>query len=53
MPLLLNDGYEMILWSADGHILNSRDTEPKRTAWLADNLPPEGSVRCMAVTEIR
>ncbi len=48
---LLNDGYDMIQWSVYGRILNGKDAETKHLARLADNLPPEGSVRCMTVTE--
>jgi len=48
---LLNDGYDMIQWSVYGRILNGKDAETKHLARLADNLPPEGSIRCMTVTE--
>lgn len=48
---LLNDGYDMIQWSVYGRILNGTDSEKKHMARLADNLPPEGSIRCMTVTE--
>ena len=48
---LLNDGYDMIQWSVYGRILNGSDAQKKHLARLADNLPPEGSVRCMTVTE--
>lgn len=48
---LLNDGYDMIQWSVYGRIINGRDAETKHLARLADNLPPQGSVRCMTVTE--
>lgn len=48
---LLNDGYDMIQFSVYGRILNGKDAETKHLARLADNLPPEGSIRCMTVTE--
>lgn len=48
---LLNDGYDMIQWSVYGRILNGTDAEKKHLGRLADHLPPEGSVRCMTVTE--
>ena len=48
---LLNDGYDMIQFSVYGRILNGKDAETKHLARLADSLPPEGSVRCMTVTE--
>ena len=48
---LLNDDYDMIQWSVYGRILNGRDAETKHLARLANSLPPEGSIRCMTVTE--
>lgn len=48
---LLNDGYDMIQWSVYGRILNGKDAETKHLARLADNLPPQGSIRAMTVTE--
>lgn len=48
---LLNDGYDMIQWSVYGRILNGIDAEKKHLARLTCNLPPEGSVRCLTVTE--
>ena len=48
---LLNDGYDMIQWSVYGRILNGIDAEKKHLVRLSDNLPPDGSVRCMTVTE--
>lgn len=48
---LLNDGYDMIQWSVYGRILNGVDAEQKHLARLQANLPPEGSVRSMTVTE--
>jgi CRISPR-associated protein Cas2 len=48
---LLNDGYDMIQWSVYGRILNGKDAETKHLARLADNLPPQGSVRGMTITE--
>jgi len=48
---LLNDGYDMIQWSVYGRILNGADAQTKHMQRLADNLPPEGSIRCMTVTE--
>ncbi len=48
---LLNDGYDMVQWSVYGRVLNGSDAEKKHLLRLRDNLPPEGSVRCMTVTE--
>jgi CRISPR-associated protein Cas2 len=48
---LLNDGFDMIQFSVYGRILNGRDAETKHMQRLVQNLPPEGSVRCLTVTE--
>ena len=48
---LLNDGYDMIQFSVYGRILNSRDDEEKHLQRVVDNLPPDGSVRLLTVTE--
>lgn len=48
---LLNDGFDMIQFSVYGRVLNGRDAETKHMQRLLDNLPPEGSVRVLTVTE--
>ena len=48
---LLNDGYDMIQFSVYGRILNGTDAEQKHMKRLLANLPPEGSVRMLTVTE--
>ena len=48
---LLNDGYDMIQFSVYARLLNGSDAEKKHLARLAVNLPPDGSIRCMTVTE--
>lgn len=48
---LVNDGYDMIQFSVYGRILNGNDALEKHYKRLVDNLPPEGSVRCLSVTE--
>ena len=48
---LLNDGYDMIQFSVYGRILTGNGAEVKHLKRLVDNLPPEGSVRCLTVTE--
>jgi CRISPR-associated protein Cas2 len=48
---LLNDGFDMIQFSVYGRILNGRDAEAKHMVRVIDNLPPEGSVRVLVVTE--
>ena len=48
---LLNDGYDMIQFSVYGRIMNGTDAEQKHMKRLLANLPPEGSVRVLTVTE--
>jgi CRISPR-associated protein Cas2 len=48
---LLNDGFDMIQFSVYGRILNGRDAQEKHTQRVVANLPPEGSVRMLTVTE--
>ena len=48
---LLNDGYDMIQFSVYGRILYGTDAEEKHMKRLLANLPPEGSVRILTVTE--
>ena len=48
---LINDGYDMIQFSVYGRILNGNDSLDKHFKRLVNNLPPEGSVRCLSVTE--
>ncbi len=48
---LLNDGYDMIQLSVYGRILNGHDAVKKHMQRLLANLPPEGSVRVLTVTE--
>ncbi len=48
---LLNDGYDMIQFSVYGRILNGSDAEEKHMKRLVANLPSEGSIRVLTVTE--
>lgn len=48
---LLEDGYDMLQWSVYGRIINGGDAWEKHLKRLKANLPPEGAVRCMQVTE--
>lgn len=48
---LLNDGFDMIQFSVYGRILNGRVAEEKHMQRLVANLPPDGSVRVLTVTE--
>lgn len=48
---LINDGYDMIQFSVYGRLVNGNDALEKHMKRLVDNLPPEGSIRCLSVTE--
>ncbi len=48
---LINDGYDMIQFSVYGRIVNGNDALEKHWKRLVNNLPPDGSVRCLTVTE--
>lgn len=48
---LLRDGYDMIQYSVYGRIIFGTDALSKHVQRLTYNLPTEGSVRCMSVTE--
>ena len=48
---LLNDGYDMIQFSIYGRILNGKDAEQKHLQRLLANIPSDGSIRALTVTE--
>ncbi|MFQ3549151.1 MAG: CRISPR-associated endonuclease Cas2 [Armatimonadota bacterium] len=48
---LLRDGYDMIQFSIYSRICNGLDDVNKHIKRLKENLPTEGSIRCMQVTE--
>lgn len=48
---LKKDGYDMLQFSIYARICNGQDAVKKHMQRLKANLPPEGSVRCMQVTE--
>lgn len=48
---LLDDGFDMIQFSVYGRILNGRDAEEKHLQRVVANLPSQGSVRVLTVTE--
>ena len=48
---LLQDGYDMLQWSVYSRIVNGNDDAEKHQKRLAANLPQEGSVRCLQVSE--
>ncbi len=48
---LIQDGYDMIQWSVYGRITNGFDDMETHIKRLSANLPPEGSVRCLQVSE--
>lgn len=48
---LLKDGYDMIQWSVYGRVTNGFDDMQTHLARLSANLPNDGSVRCLQVSE--
>ena len=48
---LLNDGYHMIQFSVYARVCNGMDAVKKHDARLRDNLPDNGSVRLLVITE--
>ena len=48
---LVNDGYDMIQFSVYGRILNGATAETKHLKRLSENLPSDGSIRVLSVTE--
>ena len=48
---LIQDGYDMIQWSVYGRITNGFDDMETHTKRLSANLPAEGSVRCLIISE--
>lgn len=48
---LIQDGYDMIQWSVYGRVVNGIDDAGVHLKRLETNLPPEGSVRCLQVSE--
>lgn len=48
---LLQDGYDMLQWSVYARIVNGQDDVKKHQQKLVRNLPKNGSVRCMKVSE--
>lgn len=48
---LIQDGYDMVQWSVYGRVVNGNDDAEKHLNRLSRNLPEEGSVRCLQVSE--
>lgn len=48
---LLQDGYDMIQWSVYARMVNGFDDAGKHLKRLSTNLPKQGSVRCLQVSE--
>lgn len=48
---LIQDGYDMVQWSVYGRVVNGNDDAEKHLKRLASNLPKEGSIRCLQVSE--
>ena len=50
-PVPLKDGYQMLQLSVYSRIVKGRDSLQKHHNRLCANLPQEGSIRCLEVTE--
>lgn len=48
---LIKDGYDMLQWSVYARIVNGSDDAKTHLKRLVSNLPKEGSVRCLQVSE--
>ncbi len=48
---LLQDGYDMLQWSVYSRIVNGMDAAQKHMKRLESNLPKEGSIRCLQISE--
>lgn len=48
---LIQDGYDMIQWSVYGRITNGFDDMETHIKRLSANLPSDGSVRCLQISE--
>lgn len=48
---LLKDGYDMLQWSVYARLVNGMDDCEKHLKRLENNIPKEGHVRCLQVTE--
>ena len=48
---LIKDGYDMLQWSVYARIVNGTDDAKTHLKRLVSNLPKEGSVRCLQVSE--
>jgi len=48
---LLRNGYDMIQFSVYARLCNGQDSIEKHLTRLMANLPGQGSVRCMQITE--
>lgn len=48
---LVKDGYDMLQWSVYARIVNGLDDVSKHQRRLEANLPAQGSVRCMKISE--
>ena len=48
---LIQDGYDMIQWSVYGRMVNGAHDAEKHLKRLSDNLPKEGSIRYLQISE--
>ena len=51
LKFLINDGYLMLQYSVYSRMVRNHDDAQKHVLRIKANLPPEGSVRVMTVTE--
>lgn len=48
---LLNDGYHMVQYSVYARVCNGMDAVNKHRARMRDNLPDNGAIRLLVITE--
>jgi CRISPR-associated protein Cas2 len=48
---LLQEGYDMLQWSIYGRLVNGADDAEKHLKRLASNLPQQGSIRYLQISE--
>ena len=48
---LIQDGYDMLQWSVYARITNGEDATRKHKQKLIANLPKNGAIRCMKISE--
>lgn len=48
---LLNDGYHMVQFSVYARVCNGMDAVNKHRGWIKNNLPENGAIRLLVITE--